>query len=210
MVFFVWDFRILDNQKFFPTDIWRNIWGRDLGRISGYLWYYDRGRYFRILHHQTSPEVIEGIFGKEIWCCFAPPPENLPKFDENLRFFPPIMEAIRTFVYPCKLSRFSIWKKHSGHKYKMVWSSWTWIAFNVVGRIKSEESLVKTRPNYLVLAVWQTRLRKSCLVYTMKKTTLFFEEEANLPCILANLIVDLSQTETAKWAPWVSLSLALS
>ena len=102
MVFFVWDFRILDNQKFFPTDIWRNIWGRDLGRISGYLWYYDRGRYFRILHHQTSPEVIEGIFGKEIWCCFAPPPENLPKFDENLRFFPPIMEAIRTFVYPWK------------------------------------------------------------------------------------------------------------
>ena len=87
----------------------------------------------------------------------------------------------------------------------MVWSSWTWIAFNVVGRIKSEESLVKTRPNYLVLALWQTRLRKSCLVYTMKKTTLFFEEEANLPCILANLIVDLSQTETAKWAPWVSL-----
>ena len=27
--------------------------------------------------------------------------DNLPKFDENLRFFPPILEAIRTFVYPC-------------------------------------------------------------------------------------------------------------
>ena len=33
----------------------------------------------------------------------------------------------------------------------------------------------------------------------------FFEEETNLPCILANLIVDLSQTETAKWAPLLSL-----
>ena len=60
------------------------------------------------------------------------------------------------------------------YKYKIVWSSWTWIAFNVVGRIKSEESLVKTRPNYLVLAVWQTRLRKSCLVYTMKKRPFFW------------------------------------
>ena len=62
------------------------------------------------------------------------------------------------------------------HENKIVWSSWTWTAFNVVGRIKSEESLVKTRPNYLVLAVWQTRLRKSCLVYTMKKTTLFLRK----------------------------------
>ena len=26
--------------------------------------------------------------------------KNLPKFGENLRFFPPILEAIRTFVYP--------------------------------------------------------------------------------------------------------------
>ena len=43
-----------------------------------------------------------------------------------------------------------------------------------MGRIKSEESLVKTRPNYLVLAVWQTRLRKSCLVYTMKKRPFFW------------------------------------
>ena len=45
---------------------------------------------------QVSPEaeVIEGILGKES-------PENLPKFDENLKFFPPILEAIRTFVYPC-------------------------------------------------------------------------------------------------------------
>ena len=29
--------------------------------------YYDRGRDFRNFHHQTSPEVIEGIFGEEIW-----------------------------------------------------------------------------------------------------------------------------------------------
>ena len=43
---------------------------------------------------QVSSEVIEGILGEES-------PENLPKFDENLRFFPPILEAIRTFVYPC-------------------------------------------------------------------------------------------------------------
>ena len=42
---------------------------------------------------QVSPEVTEGIFGEES-------PENLPRFDENLRFFPPILEAIRTFVYP--------------------------------------------------------------------------------------------------------------
>ena len=41
-------------------------------------------------------------FGKDFWRCFAPP-EKLPKFDENLRFFPPILEAIRTFVCPCKL-----------------------------------------------------------------------------------------------------------
>ena len=39
-------------------------------------------------------------FGKDFWWCFAPL-EKLPKFDENLRFFPPILEAIRTFVYPC-------------------------------------------------------------------------------------------------------------
>ena len=42
---------------------------------------------------QVSQEVIEGIFGEES-------PEKLPKFDENLRFFPPILEAIKTFVYP--------------------------------------------------------------------------------------------------------------
>ena len=45
---------------------------------------------------KVSQEVIEGIFWEES-------PENLPKFDENLIFFPPILEALRTFVYPCDL-----------------------------------------------------------------------------------------------------------
>ena len=67
-----------------------------------------------------------------------------------------------------------------------------------MGRIKSEESLVKTRPNYLVFGCVTNKVKKivSCLHY--EKNDPFFEEEANLPCILANLIVDLSQTETAK------------
>ena len=52
----------------------------------------------------TSPDgkLLIQVRGR-IWWCFVPP-ENLPKFDENLRFFPPILEAIRTFVYrdsPC-------------------------------------------------------------------------------------------------------------
>jgi hypothetical protein len=43
----------------------------------------------------SSPEVIEGIFGEEFG-----PPEN-PRFNETLKFFPPILGVIRTNIYPC-------------------------------------------------------------------------------------------------------------
>jgi hypothetical protein len=70
----------------------------------------DMGRDFRIFHHQTLfPEVIEGkLWGRNLGRISGGAPENLPKFDENLRFFPPILEAIRTFVYPSGVSEILI------------------------------------------------------------------------------------------------------
>ena len=87
-------------------EIIEGIFGEEIWEVFLVIrafFFINRGRDFWIFHHQIFPKVIEGIFGEEIWegVLVVRPPENLPKFDENLRFFPPILEAIRTFVYPC-------------------------------------------------------------------------------------------------------------
>ena len=65
------DFRIFLYQNFFPRGNWRSIWGWNLGIISLYPWYFLLLIGEEILGFSTtknsSPEVIEGIFGEEIW-----------------------------------------------------------------------------------------------------------------------------------------------
>ena len=63
------DFRISYYQTIFPRGNWRSICEGNLGIISRYLWYFLL--LIVILEFSTndnsSPEVIEGIFGEEIW-----------------------------------------------------------------------------------------------------------------------------------------------
>ena len=79
-------------------EIIEGIFGEEIWEVFLVIrafFFINRGRDFWIFHHQIFPKVIEGIFGEEFG-----PPEN-PRFNETLKFFPPILGVIRTNIYPC-------------------------------------------------------------------------------------------------------------